>query len=614
MTITIKELEQKIHEANVSYRNGESIITDTQYDTLMDELEMLDSENPLLTKVGIDLSDDNDSRKEKLPIDMASMNKVKTIDELKKWFKNKNIPTNTILVLTPKFDGASLCVNEWDEKAWTRGNGKVGQKSDEHLSKMSRKKIKISPDFYTFGEVIMKRDTFKTKYSEEFSNPRNLVAGQLNHKTPNTILNDCDYIAYGSIGGNFTSKHRELFELNNLQEHNVEYKMVKLNQLTSEFLLELFTEWNIEYEIDGIIIEVNDYELREKLGRETSSNNPCWARAYKGNFEEVKESKVLDITWKISKKGLLKPVINIETTVLDGVNVSNVTGNNAKFMKDMEIGIGSTLKVKRSGMVIPLVVSVEHSTGFELPTIPNVEIEWNESGVELVTTSVTEDQRLKQLVSFFEILDVENMGEGIVKQFFENGFDTAKKVLEMTKEDMMKLDKFGVRKANKILKSINDKRNVTICKLQHASGFFNNLGSKKLLLLEDLNENSSVETISNIEGFSEISANNYLNGITQYNEWVKDYTNLLTINKTEVKQEVVGGNLEGMAFVFSGVRRKDLNEIIENMGGRIASGVSKKTTHLVMKVTGTGSLKEEKAKKDGNKIITVEELETLLNV
>ena len=205
------------------------------------------------------------------------------------------------------------------------------------------------------------------------------------------------------------------------------------------------------------------------------------------------------------------------------------------------------------------------------------------------------------------------MGEGIVKQFFSKMGLISKKVLEMTKEDMVKLDKFGVRKANKVLKSINDKRNVTLSKLQHASGFFNNLGSKKLLLLEGLDENSSVDTISNIEGFSEISANNYLKGITQYNEWVKDYSTLLTINKTEVKKEVVGGSLEGQAFVFSGVRRKDLNEIIENMGGRIASGVSSKTTHLVMKSKGTGSSKV-KAEKLGQTILTVEELETLLNV
>ena len=220
MTITIKELEQKIHEANVSYRNGESIITDTQYDTLMDELELLDPENPLLTKVGIDLSD-NDDRKQPLPIDMASMNKVKTVEEIEKWFKSKNIPLGTELILTPKFDGASLCVDEWENKAWTRGDGTVGQRSDEHLSMMSRKRMEVSPQFYTYGEVIMKRSTFSEKYSEEFSNPRNLVAGQLNHKTPNTILNDCDYISYGCIGGNFQSKLHELTYLNGNQQHPV---------------------------------------------------------------------------------------------------------------------------------------------------------------------------------------------------------------------------------------------------------------------------------------------------------------------------------------------------------------------------------------------------------
>tara|TARA_R110000772_G_scaffold2410_2_gene8454 strand:- start:68996 stop:70822 length:1827 start_codon:yes stop_codon:yes gene_type:complete len=607
--INIKELERKISDANQAYRIGESVMTDTQYDTLVEELQVLDPDNSLLTKVGLEVSD---SRKEPLPIEMASMNKVKTVEEIQKWFKSKNIPIQADLILTPKFDGASLCVDEWNDSAWTRGDGTLGQRSDSHLQMMSRKKITMSPNFHTFGEVIMKRSTF-LKYSEEFSNPRNLVAGQLNHKTPNQILSDCDYLIYGSVGGDFSTKQEELIELNKLQQHNVSFQMVKLRALTEDFLLKLFTQWNKEYEIDGIIIEINDGGLRESLGRETSSNNPCYARAYKGDFEEVKETKVLGITWQISKKGLLKPVINVETVQLDGVNVSNVTGNNAKFISDMGIGKGAVITVKRSGMVIPMVVSIVSSVDFVLPTIDGVEIEWNESGIELVTKTITSEQRLRQLISFFEILDVDNMGEGTLRQFFNNGFNTPKKVLEMTQDEMVVLDKFGIRKAQKIIKSINDKKNVTLSKLQHASGFFDNLGSKKLLLLENLNSDTTVDIISSLDGFSDISANNYLKGITLYNDWKDQFNGLLNVSKTEIKKEVVGGNLIGMSFVFSGVRRKDLNETIEEMGGRIASGISKNTTHLVMKVTGTGSAKEKKALSLGQTILTVEELEELLN-
>lgn len=621
MTVQVRELVEKINRANISYRTGESVITDTQYDTLLEELEVLDPDNKLITNVGFDVEQEEDGdRKQKLPIVMASMNKVKTFDEIEKWFKSKNIPQNTTLVLTPKFDGLSLCVDEFTNSAWSRGNGILGQRSDEHLKLISRNKT--SENIYTFGELIMSREIFKTKYSEEFSNPRNLVAGQINHKTPNEILKDCNYISYGMeqrensglFENSFYSKTEQLDFLNSIQKHRVEYRTISSKDITEGYIYDLFSEWNKEYEIDGIIVEVNDMELRKKLGRETSSKNPCFARAFKGNFEEVKEAKVLNITWHISKHGLLKPVINIETTVLDGVNVSNVTGNNAKFMKDMGIGIGTILKVKRSGMVIPMVVSVVSSTGFVLPTIPNIDIEWNENEVELVTTSITDEQRLKQLIGFFAILEVDNMGEGTLKQFFNNGFDTPQKVLEMSKTEMLKMDKFGKRKSEIVSSAIDDKRNVTLSKVQHASGFFTNLGSKKLLLLENFDETTSKQTIENVEGFSDISAENYLKGIDLYNDWIKDFDGLLTISKTEVKEVVTDGGLDGMSFVFSGVRRADLNIKIESMGGKIVSGISKNSTHLVMKVTGTGSAKEKKALSLNQTILTVEELEELLNV
>jgi NAD-dependent DNA ligase len=636
----IQELEQKITEANITYRGGElltlptanggegerrvgSVISDKEYDTLLEELEVLDPDNSLLSNVGLSISDD-DSRKENLPIPMASLNKIKTTEEVLKWIRLKNIPEDTTYIITPKFDGASLCVDEHEKSAWTRGDGVQGQRSDEHLKLISRNHNNVVSDYYSFGEVVMKRNTFVTKYSEDYSNPRNLVAGQLNHKTPNEILKDCDYLVFGMVSKllgmtPFTTKLEELKYLNSQHKHPIAYKLVSKSELTEDYLKNLFIEWNTDYEIDGLVIEVNSTTLRSQLGRETSSNNPCYARAYKGDFEEVKSTTILKIIWEVSKKGLLKPVALVEPIELDGAVVRRVTLNNARFVKELDLGIGSVIEVKRSGMVIPKLVSVIKATGFKLPVIDGVEIKWNDNEVELVTATVTEEQRLKQLISFFEILGVENMGEGICKQFFDNGFDTPKKVLSMEVDDMLGLEKFGERKAEKIIESINDKRNVTLSKLQHASGFFNNLGSKKLLLLEDLYKNKMqvadtlLGDIVTRDGFSDISAENYINGISHYRLYEEELRGLVNISLTEVKEQVAGGNLDGMAFVFSGVRRKDLNEIIEQKGGKVVSGISKNSTHLVMKAKGTGSAKETKALSLNQTILTVEELEELLN-
>jgi len=348
------------------------------------------------------------------------------------------------------------------------------------------------------------------------------------------------------------------------------------------------------------------------LGRERN-NNPVFARAFKGDFEEVKESVVLNISTQISKRGYLKPVVNIEPIELDGVTVSNPTGYNYKFIKEMGIGIGSIIKVKRSGMVIPKIIETIKRVPFQMPEI-GVPIAWNETGVELVALEMTDTQLMKQIESFFKILEVENVGEGVVKQIFESGFENIKDILSMSIKDFQSIDRFGIRKAKKTFDSIQEKvKSVTLSKLQHASGLFINLGSKKLLLLEHLNENSTINEIIKIEGFSDISANNYLEGIVKYNEFYETIKDLVSVKETS-ENVVDSDELGGMAFVFSGVRRKDLNEIILSKGGRVASGISKNSTHLVMKSKGTGSAKETKSIKLGQIILTVEELEELLGV
>jgi len=614
----LETIEKQINEANEAYRNGESIITDQQYDSLLEELELLDPDNKLLDKVGGGHIDE--SRKSKLPIPMFSMNKVKTIEELEKWFKSKGITRETKLVMTPKYDGASLCVAEGSKQAWTRGDGIEGQKSDEHLSMMNTNNI--DDDIITFGEAIIKRDVFIDKYSEEFSNARNLAGGKLNDKTPKEILNDVDYIRYGLVGRDFLYKSDLLDHLNEQQQHKVPYKLVVIGDLTVENLKELFLEWSEVYEIDGIIIEVNSEPFREELGRE-KNGNPCYARAYKGDFTEVKETKINNITWEISKQGLIKPVMNVDSINLEGVNVTNVTGNNAKFMKVNDLGVGSVIKVTRSGGVIPKLVGIVSTTGFELPDV-GVEIGWNETEVELITLEETEDQKLKQLISFFEIMEVDNMGEGIVKQFFDNGFNTVEKILSMTKDDMLELEKFGDKKADKLLQSIEDKKNIPLSKVQHGSGMFKNLGSKKLVLLEDLYETTKflntsatqkiIDVIVEREGFSVISANSYLEGIVKYNEWVKPLESLLNIVKTEKKEVVIGGGLDGQTYLFTGVRRGDLEEMLIGKSANISKSMSKKVTHLVCKDKSSRSSKMLKAIDNGCVIMDVNDLEEMLSI
>ncbi len=623
----INELVSKIIEANKHYRLGDEIMSDSEYDTLVEELEILDPDNELLNQVGYIAPDD--ARKQPLPVPMASMNKIKTIEDYQKWLKSKGIKNHTMMVLTPKYDGLSFCVNETNGDAWSRGDGTLGQYSPEHYKLIRNRSSNAleNSDFYAIGEVIMSRASFeKNKLRDdgtEFRNPRNLVAGKINDKKPNELLKHCEYIRYGmfSDAEEFkTNKSSQLAFLNELNPVVVPFKTITAGNITEELLYDLFKEWNKEYEIDGIIIEVDSFEFREELGRETSSGNPCFARAFKGAFEQTAQVEILNVVWQITKQGYLAPVCQVPPTILDGATVSNVFADNAKFVADMQIGQGAIVEIKRSGMVIPRIIKVikPADKGMELfpetcPCCGEV-TNWNDTNVQLVCEN--EDcsaQRLQKIIAFFEILGVENMGEGVCEQLYDAGYDTIAKILNMSQDEMKALDRFGERKAeivyNTIRKATTD---VPLSKLQHASGCFKSLGSKKLELLVDLDENATVGQITSREGFSEVLAKNYLEGIKKFNEFKKGLN--VSVKASMDKPQVLSDKCKGWNVVFTGFTDADMEKFIVENGGVIGSGVSKKTTHLIMRQKNSGSNKEQKAESLGVPIFDVNEFQALINL
>lgn len=615
----IQELINKIKIANEAYRVGKPIMSDIQYDILVEELKCIDPHNSVLTNIGHTIT--NDSRKRKLDIDMASMNKLKTIDEFYDWCRLKKIDINEIVVITPKYDGLSLCVNEFTDEATTRGDGTFGQKSDEHYKLIGNHLTKLPNPWplaggflYTYGEVMMPKSTFIEKYSMDYSNPRNLVGGLLNSDDATQALKDTVYIKYGGIledefKNTIQNKSELLDSLNQGQEIQVPYKTFSIKDLTHDILFNLFKSWSVDFEIDGLIIEINNLDRQLEIGRDTSTNNPKYAMAYKSpDFEQVAETTIIGISWNISKQGYLKPILHVNPVKLDGVTISNITGNNARFVKDLGLGVNAKVLIKRSGMVIPIIYDVIEKVDFEIPNIPN--IDWNENGVELITLEETEDQRFKQLVSFFEILETENFGEGVIKQVWDAGFKTVKDILDLDPNDFEKIDRFGKRKSVIVYNSIKKAtKSVSLSKLQHATGFFKGLGSKKLALLEHFDNKPTIDDIVSIDGFAQTSAESYLESYDKFFNFIKD----LPININKKVESKISNELDGMTFVFTGVRLPEYEKIIVEYGGKISSSISKNTTHLVMKSKGSGSSKELKAIELGVKILEVKDLEEIIN-
>ncbi len=625
----LKELISKLENYNKHYRTGESIVSDKEYDLLVEQLEQIEPTHPFLLKIGHNVL--NDTRKQPLPVKMGSLNKISNIDEFHSWLKSKNIDINERFVLTPKYDGLSLLVNENNKDCWTRGDGEIGQYIPEHYNCVEGNS---NMNFYSVGELLMNKNNFK-KYKGKredglFSNSRNMVSGKITDKIPdNNILSECDFIRFGLSRYEFTlNKQEQLKLLNSINKVKVPYLVVKGSNIKEELFYDLFYKWNHEYEIDGIVIEVNDWELRKQLGNETNKNNPCFSRAFKGKFEEIGETEVIKVNWEISKQGFLKPTVSLVPIELDGVMVSNPTGYNAKFINENKIGPGSFLKIIRSGMVIPKIIGViKQSDNFQLPTnCPscNSELQWNENKVELMCINPDcESQQLKRIISFFKILEVDNVSEGTSEDFFNRGYTTIKDILYLKQEEMETWPGWGLRSAEIVYNSIHSKlQNIPIEKLQHASSIFFGLGSRKLKELRHLNDiKPSLEQIVEIKGFEEKSALVFINGFDRFNEWIKELpitiennklTEVLTNNKS-IKM-TTSNKLEGKSFVFTGFRSEEYQNKIEELSGKVLSSVSKNTSFLVMKEKNTGTIKENKAIKLGITILTREELEEMIFV
>lgn len=607
---------EEVKRLNKLYRDGDTEITDPEYDALISAIKSVDPENEIFMSGVIESIDEvNPERKEKLKYPMFSLDKETSLEDIKKWLINKGLPLTTDLIITAKYDGISILKNERTGDAWSRGDGVFGETMHEHYKKLNDKGLKQNK--FTIGEMIIPKpvfasNTFYRDNGEPFKNARNMIAGLKNSDTISEDLKYAKHIRYGFADDNFEqNKSEQLLEISAFFNY-VPFEIRSANELNIDELNKIFAEWGKEFDIDGLVLDINDKNIRKKLGRERN-NNPAYARAFKNpDWATVVESKILDIEWNVSKNGLLKPVAKVEPVDIDGVTVSRVTLNNAKFVKDNNLGINSIVKIIRSGFVIPKIIEVVRATGFVMPIFGNSEITWNENEVELVVNG-TQDQEIKVLVSFFEILEAENISEGIITQLYNSGFKTIKQILNVNITDLEKLDKFGKRKASIVFNSIHKSiTNVKLSKLMHATNIFKNLGSKKLDLLMHFDNKPTYNEIINVNGFSDISAKSYLEGYDKFYEWLKTVPQI-TIEYSNKKVENMKNDLEGTIWVFTGIRLKDAELKLINRGAKIGSSVSKNTTHLVCKDTNSGSSKLETAKKLGVKIMNVEELEKFLS-
>jgi len=620
-----RTLEQLIIKKNDEYREGITSISDSEFDNLMDMLKRDYPKSKLLKKSVLEVAK---SRKEIIPLEMYSLDKEKTIEEVQKWAESKNIGKDEILVITPKFDGISLVTYELTKVTHTRGDGKEGQNSTDHYLNMKGYSDN-KQDMYSFGEAIMSKSNFE-KYKDEFSNPRNFVSGIFIRDEMTPALKDVDYIRYGSSLK--IDKSEQLDKLNDLfNSVKVEYILCKISDINKTMLDDLYIKWSLEYKIDGVVIEINSHSRRESLGRE-NNNNPAYAIAYKNpEWNIAAIVPVLGVTIQVSKQGKMKPVINIKPTQVGEVMVSNVAGYNMRYIFENNIAKNSVIKVVRSGDVIPKHIETISYEENEIENLKNqmrfcpccgTPLCYDDNAVEMVCWNVEcKDQIIGKLTHFFRTLEIDEFSEPSIIRFYDAGFKTPSDILGMTIEDMSNISGWGERSANKLkdqFKKLSsegvpaakflDALDVMQGKLGEKSIqlIFDNISHDEMLGIKELN----ITKLLTVNGIAEISAMVFYTGLKESLK-MSGLPIKMSYYVTP-KQEIVGDSFKDQKICFTGCRPSDeLQTKIESEGGEIVGGVSKNTTHLVVKDLSEKTLSSNKAvtaKKLGIVILTLETL------
>ena len=620
-TQTISVLIEVAAYAANQYYNGEAVISDKTYDDLFDEIKKRDPNNIFLKKVGFEI---NSKNKVELPYYMGSMDKIKIVevDRLNKWKQKYN---KYDYVIMDKLDGISgLYVSENNvKKLYTRGNGTVGQDISYLIGTIPTLKTisTLKGDIVLRGELIISRKKW-LKYEKDFSNARNMVSGLVNAKKINTdIMKDIDFVVYEMMEPRM--RQSEQFKFLEKQSIKCVYnELLDKKDLDFEMLDEILIDRKekSEYEIDGIII------MDDSLHEYNKEGNPEFAFAFKDISEkQTADVKVKDVEWNISKDGYLKPKLILEPTKLSGVIISNATAFNAKYIVDNKIGPNSIVKIIRSGDVIPHVLEVIKTS---IVKMPQVEYKWNETNVDLIAVGVkSNEQIIKELTFFAEKMDIMNLSEGIITNFVENDIDDFFKIINISKDTLIKLPSFKDKLASKIHENIQSAmEKANLVQFMNATNIFgHNFGHKRLekifikygnnfiKFIKEHNINDIYNDVIKIDGFDDITSSQFSNKI---HEFVKVFEKIpqkyqkTILKNSEIKK--VSDKYKEKKFVFSGFRNKEWEEYLTENGAEIVNSISKNTSYLITtkKDLDEGSnSKVVKAKELNVSIVTKEDFE-----
>lgn len=596
----IERLVKTLKKYNKAYRSGNPLVSDHEYDSLVQKLRGLDPAHPFLHIVE---PEKFEARKEvKHPVSMLSTEKAYTkealarfVTRIKKEAGEIGI-TDILFKVTSKLDG--LAARDDGNVFATRGNGEVGYEISNAFKKGV---ISVGGRGLGLGEIVIVKSYFDEHLSGEFEHPRNMVVGIVASDTLNVFakkaLQDevvC-FVPYAALPVWNGSADELVQNIDNI-----------LSDLTAR----------TDYPTDGVVAEVTNEEVKKYMG--STAHHYRWQIAYKTKGETA-ITIVEGIKWQVGRTGNITPVLEICPVSLSGATIRRVTAHNAGLILKKKIGINAEVEVIRSGEVIPKLEKVIKESDQivipdKCPSCSSVLV-WSNDFLKC-NNDLCKAKIEQSLSHWFKVLgNADWFGIKTIQRLVDNGFDSLEKIYAMSESDFLNIG-FGPVQSKNLAEAINASKNKHVEEWRFLSAFgISDLGngdSRKLLLhikLEDLVD-VKAEQIETIHGFGAITSLSIESGIARIKDTMSHMLSMgFNLDKTPLAKELdsVDSPIAGKSIVFTGKmlhgNREEMQVEARRLGARVQSSVTGKTDYLVCGEK-VGAKKIEKAKRSGIRIIS----------
>ena len=657
----IETLRKEINEHNRRYYElNQPVISDFEYDILLNELETLERKFPeFLTedspsrKVGSDLTKEFTQYEHKYP--MLSLGNTYSEEEIREFDNRikKTIESGVEYVCELKFDGASISItylNGLMQRAVTRGDGIKGDEVTLNVKTIKNIPVridneKIPPEFIMRGEILMTKSVFSRLNEERaqvglqlFANPRNAAAGTLKLLDPKIVASrSLDCLFYFIMGEYLPSdNHYANMKFASSLGFKVPESMTLCKDI--EEVITFLNHWdtarkNLPYEIDGVVIKVNSLKLQKESGY--TAKSPRWAIAYKYKAEQA-STRIISVAFQVGRTGNITPVANLEPVLLAGTTVKRASLHNEDQISLLDLHVNDTVLVEKGGEIIPKIVGVDHtqrgSAGQRFTFINSCPecgtlLIKNEGGANhycpnYLHCSPQIKGRIEHYISR-KAMDIEGLGEETIDLLFSKGLiSNIADLYELKKEQLVPLERLGEKSAANIIKSINDSKRVPYQNVLFALGI-RHVGetiaktlSKEFRTIDELMAADS-ETLTAVNEIGPKIAGSIIGWFA--NEENKEIIRRLKSYGMKFSAEHSGSmlsdKLNGQIIVISGVFNKHsrdaYKDIIEKNGGKNSSSISANTT-FVLAGENMGPSKKEKAIELGIAMVNEDEFLKLI--